>query len=122
MEATTPKTYAVLDGAYWLDATDEGRAACVHCALLHRSPAPDAPEEPRRDEASGRAGDGLDDGDDGDGEDGDGSQDRADDGQDGLLDRVQTALTSGNASRLRAVMLTCSLGTVIVGAAAALRR
>ncbi|MGP3683733.1 hypothetical protein ACTVZO_03315 [Streptomyces sp. IBSNAI002] len=101
MEATTPETYAVLDGAYWLDATDgdRDRAPCVHCALLHRSPAPDAPREPGRDGA-----------------------DQADEGQDGLLDRLQTAITCGNAGRLRAVMLTCSLGTVIVGAAATIRR
>ncbi len=109
MEATTPETYAVLDGAYWLDATDGDRAPCLHCALLHRSPLPDAPRKPGRNEASGR------DGGDVDGEDGE-------DGEDGLLDRVQTAITCGNASRLRAVMLTCSLGTVIVGAAATLRR
>lgn len=98
MEATTPQTYAVLDGAYWLDATDGDCAPCVHCALLHRSVAPDAPWEPAQD----------------------GSYDQ--EGQDGLLDRLQTALTCRNASRLRAVMLTCSLGTVIAGAAATLRR
>ncbi|OEJ30595.1 hypothetical protein BGK67_03820 [Streptomyces subrutilus] len=106
----------MLDGAYWLDATDEGRAACVHCVLPHRRPAPDAPGAPARDEASGRDGD-----EPGDGGDGDDAQDR-EDGEEGLLGRVQAVLTSGNASRLRAAMLTCSLGTVIVGAAATLRR
>lgn len=98
MEATTPQTYAVLDGAYWLDATDGDRAPCVHCALLRRSVVPDAPGEPAQDGSHGQ------------------------EGQDGLLDRLQTALTCANASRLRAVMLTCSLGTVIAGAAATLRR
>lgn len=104
MEATTPERYAVLDGAYWLDATDGDCAPCVHCALLHRSLAPDAPTGPAQDLPYGQEGQ--------DGEE----------GQDGLLERLQTALTSGNASRLRAIMLTCSLGTVIVGAAATIRR
>lgn len=98
MDATTPETYAVLDGAYWLDAADGDSAPCVHCALLHRSVVPDGPWEPGQDGSPGQ------------------------EDQDGLLDRLQTALTCGYASRLRAVMLACSLGTVIVGAAATLRR
>ncbi|MGR4880100.1 hypothetical protein ACIPUC_11775 [Streptomyces sp. LARHCF249] len=98
MEATTPETYAVLDGAYWLDPADGDCAPCVHCALLHRSLAPDAPKEPGQGGAAGQ------------------------EDQDGLLDRLQTALTCGNASRFRAVMVSCAVGTVIVGAAATLRR
>ncbi|MFG2986336.1 hypothetical protein ACGFYQ_34635 [Streptomyces sp. NPDC048258] len=81
------ETYAVLDGAYWLDDTDGDRAHCARCPL--GADAPDAVPEP---------------------------------GQEGLLDRLQSALTCGNAGRLRAVMLTCSVGTVIAGAEAALRR
>lgn len=110
MEASTPETYAVLDGAYWLDPADADCAPCVHCALLHRSLAPAAPQEPGQDGAAGQDGTA--------GQDGAAGQDD----QDGLLDRLQTALTCGNASTLRAVMLSCAVGTVIVGAAATLRR
>lgn len=114
MEATTPETYAVLDGAYWLDAADGDRTACVHCALLRRGPAPGPSGEPGRGEATGREARAATDADAGGGGD--------DAGQEGLLDRLRTAITCGNPSTLRAVMLTCSVGTVIVGAAATLRR
>ncbi|WP_328923972.1 hypothetical protein OG429_04545 [Streptomyces sp. NBC_00190] len=91
------ETYAVLDGAYWLDdtgtdtgtGTDGDRAHCARCARPHGAGAPDAVPEP---------------------------------GQKGLLERLQSALTCANAGRLRAVMLTCSVGTFIAGAEAALRR
>uniref|UniRef100_A0AAU2K0R5 Uncharacterized protein n=1 Tax=Streptomyces sp. NBC_00049 TaxID=2903617 RepID=A0AAU2K0R5_9ACTN len=91
MEAT-PETFAVLDGAYWLDAPAGDRAHhahCENCALLFSDAAPDPLPEG---------------------------------GPDGVLDRVQGALTRAHAGRLRALMLTWSLGTVIAGAASALRR
>ncbi|MFB7463525.1 hypothetical protein ACFCZ1_08450 [Streptomyces sp. NPDC056224] len=89
------QTYAVLDGAYWLDdtgtntgtGTDSDRAHCARCAVPRGSGAPDTVPDP---------------------------------GQEGLLERLQSALTC--AGRVRAVMLTCSMGTVIAGAEAALRR
>ncbi|MEU9145940.1 hypothetical protein [Streptomyces sp. NPDC048349] len=137
MEATTPKTYAVLDGAYWLDAADGDCSPCVHCALLHRSLAAGAAREPGQAGPAGQDGPSRRAGPSGQdvpaghdvpygqdvpsGQDVPYGQDGEDD-QDRLLGRLRTALTCGNASTLRAVMLTCSVGTVIVGAAATLRR
>ncbi|MGW0750972.1 hypothetical protein [Streptomyces sp. NPDC002587] len=104
-------TYAVLDGAYWLDdtgndtgtdtatdtvigtgtgigiGTDGDRAHRARCAIPLGSDAPDTVPHA---------------------------------GQEGLLERLQSALTC--AARVRAAMLTCSMGTVIAGAEAALRR
>ncbi|MFE9633991.1 hypothetical protein [Streptomyces sp. NPDC006463] len=89
------ETYAVLDGAYWLDdtgtdtGTDGDLAHCARCARPLGAGAPDTVPEH---------------------------------GREGLLERLQSALTCAYAGKLRAVMLTCSVGTVIAGAEAAFRR
>ena len=99
MEATAgnPPAFATLDGAYWL-TPGCAAARCVSCTLLRtRASRAETATEP---EPEGEP---------------------PPDGDPALLELIRQTLTEDGAGRVRAVMLACSVGTVLASAITTLR-